>query len=94
MGARTIPQKYPQLYPQLYPQPYFKNETSTVSTTPLPPFLASHSLMQPVPFNSRSKALKHFYPPAGSLVCMSAQRVAVPYPAKQPTQRFTNAVNG
>ena len=94
MGARTIPQKYPQLYPQLYPQPYFENETSTVSTTPLPPFLTSRSLMQPTPFNSRSKALKHSYPPAGSLVCMSAQRVTIPHPANQPAQCPINAVNG
>ena len=94
MGARTISPMSTQMTIQLTLQPYFENETSTVSTTPLPPFLTSWSLMQPTPFNSRSKALKHFYPPAGSLVCMSAQRVAIPYPANQPAQCPINAVNG
>ena len=81
MGSRTIPQKYPQLYPQLYPQPYFENETSTVSTTTLPPFLASGSLMQTAPFNSGPKALKHSPASAGSLMRMGAQRLPIPYPA-------------
>ena len=44
---------------QLTVQPHFENETSTISALPIPPFLTSRGLMQPAPFNSRSKVLKH-----------------------------------
>ncbi|MDE6246216.1 MAG: hypothetical protein K2M41_00025 [Muribaculaceae bacterium] len=75
-----------QMNVQLKAQPHFENETSTVSTTPLPPFFTSRSIMQSAPFNSRSKALKHSPASAGSLMRMGAQRVAAPYPANQPAQ--------
>lgn len=89
MGVRTYVPMYTQLYIQLYIQPHFLDETGTISTTPHPRFdppgvgrCRSHLTADLTPV-----------PSAGSLVRMGAQLSPLPYPADQPAQCPTNAVN-